>query len=63
MFGGVDLGGPQIGDQQLLTAEDVERQKAVMVIIPVEKAPFLAAMHRHIGGVEIENDFRRWRSE
>ena len=29
----------------------------------MEKAPFLAAMDRHIGGVEIENDFLGWRRE
>ena len=63
MLGGVDLGWPQIGDKQLFAAKDVKWQKAVVVIIPTEKTPFLAAMHRHVGGVEIENDFFRRRIE
>jgi len=29
----------------------------------VEKAPFLVAVHRHVGGVEIGNDFLGWRLE
>ena len=60
MLGGVDLGRPQIGDQQLLAAEHVERQKAVVVVVAMEKAPFLATMHRHVGGVEIEDELLRW---
>jgi hypothetical protein len=29
----------------------------------MEKAPFLMAMDRHVGGVEIKNELRRWRAE
>ena len=63
MLGSVDLGRPQIGDRQLLAAKYVQRQKAVMVIISMEKAPFLAAMDRHVGGVEVENDLFGRRTE
>jgi hypothetical protein len=63
VLGGVDLGRPQIGDKQLLATKYVKRQKAVVVIISVEKAPFLAAMDRHVGGVEVENDLFGRRTE
>jgi len=63
LLGGVDLGWPQIGDKQLFAAKDVKWQKAVVVIIPTEKTPFLAAMHRHVGGVEVENDLFGRRTE
>ena len=63
MLGGVDLGRPQIGDQQLLATKYVKRQKAVVVIISMEKTTFLAAMDRHVGGVEVENDLFGRRTE
>jgi hypothetical protein len=63
VLGGVDLGRPQIGDQQLLATEYIERQKAVVVVVPVEEAPFLAAIYRHVGGVEIENELLGWHAE
>ena len=37
-------------------AEHVQRQVAVAVIVAVEEAPFLVAVERIIGGVEIEDD-------
>ena len=40
-------------------AEDVERQIAVAVVVAVEEAPFLVAMQRVVGGVEIEDDLLR----
>ena len=63
MLGGVDVGGTQITYQQLVAAEDVQRQKAILVVKAVEEAAFLAAMHRIVGGVEIQNEFRRRRLE
>jgi hypothetical protein len=52
----VDVGGPQLRRQQVATAEDVERQIAVATIVAVEEPPFLPAVHRIVGGVEIEDD-------
>ena len=55
----VDLRRPQVGDQQLLAAEDVQRQEAVVVVIAVEEPPFLLAVHQIVGGVEVEHQFFR----
>ena len=43
----------------MLAAEHVERQIAVAVVVAVEEAPFLVAVQRIIGGVEIEDDLLR----
>jgi hypothetical protein len=37
-------------------AEDVERQVAVAVVVAVEEPPFLVAVQRVVGGVEIDHD-------
>lgn len=42
----------------MIAAEKVQRQVAVVVVIAVEKAAFLAAMQRCVGGVQIDNDLR-----
>ena len=55
MLGAVDVRGPQIADQQLIAAEHIERQKAVMIIIAKEEAAFLAPMHRIIGGIKVQD--------
>ena len=55
----VDVGTAQLGRQQMPAAEDVERQIAVAVVIAVEEAPFLMAVQRVVGGVEIEDDLLR----
>ena len=39
--GSIDVRSPQFGRQQMLAAEDVERQVAEAVVIAVEKPPFL----------------------
>jgi hypothetical protein len=41
------------------TAEHVERQVTVIVIVAVEEPPFLMPMQRIVGGVEVEGDL--WR--
>ena len=51
--------GPQIGDQQLLATEDIQRQEAVVVVVAVEEAAFLVAVDRVVGGVEVEDQFFR----
>ena len=40
-----------------LDAEDVEREKAVVVVVAAEMATFLLAVNRIVRGVEIENQF------
>lgn len=57
------LGRPQVGDQQLLAAEEVERQEAVVVVIAAEVPTFLMAMNDVVRGIEIENQFGRRLSE
>jgi hypothetical protein len=59
--GGVDVGAPQLGRQQVAAAEDVERQIAVAVIVAVEEAAFLMAVQGVVGGVEIEDNLLRRR--
>ena len=53
------FGGPQLGRQQVTSAEHVERQIAVAVVIAVEEPPFLLAVQRIIGRIEIKNDLLR----
>ena len=55
MFGSIYFARPQIADQQLITAEHIQRQKTIMVIVAVKEASLLATMHGIIGGVEIED--------
>ena len=56
---GVDVGAPELRGEQLVAAEDVERQVAVAVVVAVEEAPLLATMQRVVGGVEVEDQPRR----
>lgn len=50
---------PQIGNQQQLVAEDVERQEAPVAVVTVIEAPFLVPMHPVIGRVKIQDQLRR----
>ena len=59
MLGLIDVRRPQVADQQLIAAEDIERQKAVVVIIAVEKATLLAAVHRIVRTIEVQHQFLR----
>ena len=52
---GVDVAGPQVGHQQLVAAEDVQRQEAVMIVVAVEEAALLVAVDGVVGGVEVED--------
>ena len=49
----------QVGDQQLLAAEHVQRQEAVVVVVGTEVTPFLIAVNQIVGGVEVEHQFFR----
>ena len=54
------LAAAQLGCQQVLAAEDVERQVAVAIVIAVKEPAFLMAVQRVVGGIEIEDDLLRW---
>ena len=60
MLGAVDIAGPQITDQQLLTAKDIQREEAVGIVITMEEAPFLQAVHPVVGGIKVENQLFGW---
>ena len=55
--GRIDVRRPQISDQEMIAAKDVEREKAVGVIVAVEEAFFLMSVDGIVGGVEIEDEF------
>ena len=54
--GGIVRRGSQLGRKQVPTAEDVQRQIAVAVVIAVEVPPLLLAVEPIIGCVEINDD-------
>ena len=54
--GTVDVRRSQFGGEQMATAEDVERQIAVAVVIPMKKPPLLMPMDRIVGRIEVENN-------
>ncbi len=45
--------------QQMLAAEDVQRQIAVAAVVAVKEAPFLLTVQRIVGGIQIQPDFFR----
>ena len=57
----VPLRLPQARTQKLISAEDVQRQVALAVIVAVGEAPFLFPMQGKVGGVHIQHDFLRRR--
>ena len=57
MLGPVDVGRPQVRHQELLAAGNVQGQEAVVVVIAVEEAAFLIAVHGVVGGVEVQHQF------
>ena len=56
--GAVDVGGSELGEQEMAAAEDVERQEAAVFVKAVEEGVLLAPMGLHVGGVDIEGDAR-----
>ena len=54
--GRIQVGAPQLGEEQMAAAEHVERQIAVAVVIAVEEPPLLLAVQRIIRRIEVEND-------
>ena len=59
MLGHVDLCRPQLGDQEVAAAEDVQRLEAVVVVVTMEEALLLVAVHGVVGGVEVEEQLLR----
>ena len=53
---GIDVGSAQPRAQQVLAAEDVQRELAVTAIVPVKEAPLLMAVDGIIGGFQVEPD-------
>ena len=56
---GVAVAGAQVGHPQTRTAEDVQRQEAVVVVVAVEEAGFLRAVNRVVGGIAVQNQLLR----
>ena len=56
--GSVDVRAPELGREQVPTAEHVERQIAPAVIIAVEEPPLLMPVQRIVGRIEVENYLR-----
>ena len=55
MPGRVTITATQVTDQQMATAEDVQRQEAVVIVVAVEEVTLLFIMQRRIGGIEVQD--------
>ena len=55
----IRVGPAQLGGKQMSAAEDVQRQVAVTAVVAMEEAPFLLAVQRVVGGIQIEDDLVR----
>ena len=53
----VAITGAQFGVEGQVADEGIERKVAVVAIVAVKVAAFLAAMNEIIGGIEIDDDF------
>jgi hypothetical protein len=42
----------------MISAEDIERQVAVTVVVAVEEPPLLLPMQGYIGGIYVQHDLR-----
>lgn len=51
----IDVAGPQVGAQQLLAAEHVQRQVAIAVVVTMEEASLLLAVQRVVGGIKVQH--------
>ena len=54
---GIDVRRPQIGDEEMIAAMNVEGQETVVVVVAVEETLLLLAMNDVVGGIEIEDEF------
>jgi hypothetical protein len=55
----IDVRPPQLRGQQMSTAEHVERQVAVAIIIAVEEPAFLLPVQRIVRRIQVQDDLRR----
>ena len=55
--GGIDVGRPQVRHQQMMTAENIQRQETILIVVTMKKPVDLMAMHRVIGGIKIQHQF------
>ena len=53
MFGTVDFARPKIADQQLITAEHIQRQVTVVIVVTMEEPPFLITVDAIIGRIKV----------
>ncbi len=53
----VDVGRTKVRAQQMIAAEDVQGEEAVVIVVAVEEAVDLVAMHGIVGGIEVEDQF------
>ena len=63
MLGRINFWWTQISRKQLIPTENIQRQKAIVVIIAMKKAIFLHPVSEIIGGLEIKNQLSRRRGE
>src|SRR5712671_2889858 len=56
---GIDVRRSQPRTQQKLSAEDVQREIAIVSVIAMEESPFLLPVQRIVGSIQVQNDFFR----
>ena len=61
--GRVHGGAAQPHEQRLGAAEHQQRQVAVLPVVAMVEAPLLAAVQRHVGGVQVQHQLLRRRPE
>ena len=49
---GVDVRAPQLGGEQMPTAEHVQRQIAEAIVVAVKELPFLMTVQGIVGGID-----------
>ena len=57
----VDVRGPQPRAEHMRSTEDIQRQIAVVPVVPVEEPPFLLTVQRVVRRIDIQHDARRRR--
>jgi hypothetical protein len=58
---GINVRRPKARAKQVITTKNVQRQKTIILIVAVEEAARLMTVNRVICGIQIQNDFFRWR--
>jgi hypothetical protein len=55
MLGWIDVTWSKVAHQKLLIAEYIQRQKTVLVVIPMEESALLFLMNSIVGHLKINN--------